>query len=191
MNALFHFRHLKDPHTTAKVPSIPDIQAALVKMEDKPKSIIGSRDWIGSFEVMDLKRSCVSGSSILILRNLYFNLQVCLIIDQVYDIPSKIIHIPRGRDLVDHFDTIKGHFSKSGSPCMMGGDNDASSKGIFGVCESAEKKYLLIVDPHYWGSKISDEALAEHDWVRWRELGTFVESSFYNLCLPQIKHVKG
>ena len=34
------------------VPSIPEIQRILVKdLKDKPDSFIGSRDWIGSFEV--------------------------------------------------------------------------------------------------------------------------------------------
>jgi hypothetical protein len=35
----------------SKVPSLPDIQKILVNLEDKPASFIGSRDWIGSFEV--------------------------------------------------------------------------------------------------------------------------------------------
>jgi hypothetical protein len=33
------------------VPSIKTIQESLVKMEDKPQSFIGSKEWIGSFEV--------------------------------------------------------------------------------------------------------------------------------------------
>lgn len=34
-----------------KVPSIREIQDILVQLEDKPLSFLGSRQWIGSFEV--------------------------------------------------------------------------------------------------------------------------------------------
>lgn len=33
------------------VPTLRDIQEALVTMEDKQQSFIGSREWIGSFEI--------------------------------------------------------------------------------------------------------------------------------------------
>lgn len=36
-----------------EVPSIPRIQEILVELEDKPKSFMNSRQWIGSFEVSD------------------------------------------------------------------------------------------------------------------------------------------
>ena len=34
------------------IPSCSEIQEILVDMEDKPSSFIGSRDWIGSYEVL-------------------------------------------------------------------------------------------------------------------------------------------
>ena len=34
-----------------QVPSLRKIQETLVQLEDKPKRFVGSRDWIGSFEV--------------------------------------------------------------------------------------------------------------------------------------------
>lgn len=37
-----------------KVPSIRDIQDILVQLEDKPKTFVESRQWIGSFEVNQL-----------------------------------------------------------------------------------------------------------------------------------------
>ena len=132
-------------------------------MEDKPEKFIGSRDWIGSYEV-------------------------CLIIDKIFDIPSKIIHIPKGALLRDHIPTVINHFRKFGSPIMMGGDRDASSKGIFGVAQDKNDQcYLLVVDPHYYGKPISDpKMLSENGWVAWKSLDEFVHDSFYNLCLPQI-----
>ena len=37
---------------TKTVPSIPHIQKTLVEdLKDKPKKFVGSRDWIGTFEV--------------------------------------------------------------------------------------------------------------------------------------------
>ena len=41
-----------DISLTKAVPSIPHIQKTLVEdLKDKPKTFVGSRDWIGTFEV--------------------------------------------------------------------------------------------------------------------------------------------
>ena len=106
----------------ADIPTIPKIQELLVQMEDKTKAFIGSRDWIGSYEV-------------------------CLIVDKIFDIPCKILHVPKGNLLADHLPTLIQHFEKFGSPIMMGGDIDASSKGIFGVAQDKNDSfYLLVID---------------------------------------------
>ena len=34
------------------IPSCSEIQEILVNMEDKPSSFVGSREWIGSYEVI-------------------------------------------------------------------------------------------------------------------------------------------
>ena len=34
------------------IPSCSEIQEILVDMEDKPSSFVGSREWIGSYEVV-------------------------------------------------------------------------------------------------------------------------------------------
>ncbi|KAI4497254.1 hypothetical protein M0802_007738 [Mischocyttarus mexicanus] len=112
-----------------EVPSIPKIQQTLVTLEDKEKSFIGSRNWIGSFE----------------------------------------------------------HFEEFGSPIMMGGDQDCSSKCIIGIHTGSKGAYLLIIDPHFIGKAKSMEELKNKQWVRWQNIEDFVYSSFYNLCLPQIK----
>ncbi len=73
---------------------------------------------------------------------------------------------------------------------MMGGDRDASSKGIFGLatCKS-ERHFLLVVDPHYFGAALENRDKLHRDaWVHWKPVEDFMESSFYNLCLPQCKH---
>ncbi|CAH0401336.1 unnamed protein product [Chilo suppressalis] len=144
------------------VPSILEIQETLVEMEDKPKSFLKSRQWIGSFEV-------------------------CLVIDKYYDVPCKIIHINKGDELGTIVDVLIDHFQKFGSPVMMGGDIDCSSKGIMGIQIVDGEASLLIVDPHYVGKKQSKEFLQKKGWVKWQPLKDFLSSSFYNLCLPQVK----
>lgn len=44
-------QQLKKNEDSRNEPSIMDIQEALVAMQDKPERFIGSKDWIGSFEV--------------------------------------------------------------------------------------------------------------------------------------------
>jgi hypothetical protein len=80
---------------------------------------------------------------------------------------------------------------------MMGGDEDASSKGIFGIATSTteagdNKDYLLVLDPHYYGSPLKDcTKLFRDNWVYWKPLEDLLDSSFYNLCLPQISPPDG
>ena len=152
----------KRPGQVPAVPSILDVQKTLVSLEDKPASFTGSREWIGSFEV-------------------------CLTIDAVFDVSSKILHVASGRELHAHMDAILAHFREHGSPLMMGGDADCSSKGIFGAVKAEKKGFLLVVDPHYYGKKCSKEELRRLGWVKWMPLEEFMDSSFYNLCMPQTK----
>ncbi|XP_033101991.1 ufm1-specific protease 1-like [Anneissia japonica] len=141
-------------------PSLPEIQEALVSMGDKPKKFIGSKDWIGSFEA-------------------------CICIDYFYNVPCKVEHIRNGGELKNVIPMLKQHFKIIGSPVMMGGESDTSSKCILGVAEGILTS-LLILDPHFYGQSTKDIIQAE-GWVKWRPLDSFVESSFYNLCLPQYK----
>ncbi|XP_067129178.1 ufm1-specific protease 1-like [Centruroides vittatus] len=143
------------------VPTIPEIQECLVMIGDKPPSFINSKDWIGSVEV-----------------------SMC--INQLYNVCSKIIHVPSGSELFNHVQTIESHFESFGSPIMMGGDQDASSKGILGIC-AASTTYLLVLDPHFVGKSSSREELQERGWIKWKKLDEFLDSSFYNMCLPQQK----
>ncbi|CAG9795659.1 unnamed protein product [Diatraea saccharalis] len=147
------------------VPSIPKIQETLVQINDKPKSFLNSKQWIGSFEA-------------------------CLVIDTYYDVPCKIIHVNKGDELSYIVDTLMDHFKKFGSPVMMGGDIDCSSKGIMGIQVVDGDASLLVVDPHYVGKEESKEFLQRKGWVKWQPLKDFISSSFYNLCLPQIKSIK-
>nr|XP_031841942.1 ufm1-specific protease 1 isoform X1 [Nomia melanderi] len=142
-------------------PSVRGVQEILVALEDKEKSFIGSREWIGSFEV-------------------------CLVLNHLYEVLSKIVHVRSGKELSGQIAVIKTHFQEFGSPIMMGGDMDCSSKCIVGIHEGVENTYMLIVDPHFVGQAKSNEQLVSQHWVKWQKLADFVDSSFYNLCLPQI-----
>lgn len=66
-------------------------------------------------------------------------------IDKLYDIPSKIVHVNKGDQLENIVVQLKNHFEKFGSPIMMGGDVDCSSKGIMGIHEDGVRSSLLIV----------------------------------------------
>ncbi|XP_068620607.1 probable Ufm1-specific protease 1 [Battus philenor] len=144
------------------VPTIKEIQEILVEMDDKPETSLNSRQWIGSFEV-------------------------CLVIDKLYDVPCKILHVNKGDKLETIRETLKHHFEDFGSPIMMGGDIDCSSKGVMGIKLSGKNTNLLIVDPHYVGKEQSKQLLKNKGWVKWQPLNEFLSSSFYNLCLPQVK----
>lgn len=145
-------------------PSIPEIQQALVSMEDKPGSFMSSREWIGTFEAS-------------------------LVLDFFYDVPCKLVHVRGGGAELEHVavEALHHHFEKHGSPVMMGGDRDNSSKGIMGVYTSNEGRYLLVVDPHYFGCQLTPAELQTErcGWVSWRRISSLDQSSFYNLCMPQ------
>ncbi|GBP55420.1 Ufm1-specific protease 2 [Eumeta japonica] len=111
--------------TLKQIPTIRDIQQLLVDMEDKPKSFLNSREWIGSVEV-------------------------CLVIDKLYDVPCKIFHVNKGRDLQKIVTVLQNHFEKNGSPVMMGGDVDCSSKGVMGLHIGDNVEYLLIMLHPIW-----------------------------------------
>ncbi|XP_049815423.1 ufm1-specific protease 1 isoform X1 [Schistocerca nitens] len=154
---------LKGNGSPPPVPHIREIQSVLVGIEDKPTHFIGSRDWIGCFEA-------------------------CLVLDVLYSVSCKVIHIPSGQQLCKHIPELVEHFSQLGSPVMMGGDKDCSAKCIVGVHTDVERNEasLLVVDPHFWGVAADRYQLQREGWVCWKQLSEFLDSSFYNLCLPQL-----
>ncbi|KAM9836817.1 ufm1-specific protease 1 [Aulostomus maculatus] len=143
-------------------PSLPEIQQALVSMGDKPGWFSGSREWIGTFEAS-------------------------LVLDYFYDVPCKVLHVRGGGAELEQVAVkeLHQHFEKHGSPVMMGGDRDNSSKGILGVCTENKGSYMLIVDPHYYGCPLEREEVQRRGWVGWKRVSSLDQSSFYNLCMPQ------
>ncbi|GAB0090389.1 Probable Ufm1-specific protease 1 [Sergentomyia squamirostris] len=156
-------RHCTD--SSQEVPTIKDIQETLVNLNDKPASFIGSREWIGALEVF-------------------------YTVDALYGVSCKIVHIPSNGDVKKYVSLIKQYLEEYAGFIMMGGDVDASSKGIAGVHISGNDAYLLVVDPHFVASSsrdISAEELCSKMFVKWQNCSDFLDSSFYNLCLPLIK----
>uniref|UniRef100_A0A672GVL1 Ufm1-specific protease 1-like n=1 Tax=Salarias fasciatus TaxID=181472 RepID=A0A672GVL1_SALFA len=143
-------------------PTLPRIQQALVSMQDKPDSFRGSRDWIGTFEAS-------------------------LVLDFIHDVPCKLVHVRGGAAELERVaaEELHRHFHVHGSPVMMGGDRDNSSKGIVGVCTGAGGSHLLVVDPHYYGGPPERAELQRRGWVAWRRVSSLDQDSFYNLCMPQ------
>ncbi len=146
-----------------QVPSILEIQKILADSGDKPSRFVGSREWIGCFES-------------------------CIIIDTLYNVPSKILH-SNNNSLMNSVQSISDHFDKFASPIMMGGDLDNASKAILGVMSDNE---FLIVDPHFKNSKnnqIKKNEIIEKGWISWKEISQYnTNSSFYNFCMPQLKY---
>lgn len=66
-------------------------------------------------------------------------------IDKLYGVPSKIVHVKKEDNLESIVEILKSHFEKFGSPIMMGGDVDCSSKGIMGVLVDGNNSKLLVV----------------------------------------------
>lgn len=144
------------------IPSLPEIQQALVAMGDKPGSFLGSSDWIGTVEAS-------------------------LVLDYFFDVPCKLVHARDGGAELERVAVreLHQHFEKHGSPVMMGGDRDNSSKGVLGVCSGDTGSYLLVADPHYYGCELEQAELQRRGWVAWKRVSSLNQSSFYNLCMPQ------
>ncbi|KAG2467692.1 inactive Ufm1-specific protease 1 [Polypterus senegalus] len=144
-------------------PGLRQIQEALVTMSDKDRSFIGSRSWIGSFEI-------------------------ALCIDYFYQLPCKILHLRSGADLKAKLEELYEHFDRLGSLAMMGGDSDSASKGILGLCSGKHGHYMLVLDPHFYGppGSISTNTAQKEGWISWRKIELFERESFYNICLPQL-----
>ena len=66
-------------------------------------------------------------------------------IDTLYDVPCKIQHIPSIQDIRKFSNIMKFYFEEFGGLIMMGGDLDASSKGVAGIHIVDNDAYLLVV----------------------------------------------
>ena len=139
----------------------------LVKMGDKEKSFIGSRQWIGAIELS-------------------------YILDDYLNISSKIITVNRGSEIPSYARELAVHFRTQGTPVMIGGGVLAYTLlGVHFDEESGDCAFLIL-DPHYTGGE-SLGAIHKGTWVAWKRPGDsaaaggplFVNDSFYNFLCPQ------
>ena len=143
-----------------KIPSILEIQITLFKLGDKDKNFINSNSRIGSYEV-------------------------CLVLNELLGIESKIIFVPSGKDISNKGKELIFHFQNNGTPIMIGGDVYAYT--ILGIDYDFVKDecMFLILDPHYSGDdNIND--IINNGWCCWKGIELFKQNSFYNMCLPLI-----
>lgn len=102
------------------IPSINQIQEVLVKIGDKEKNFIGSRDWIGAAET-------------------------CYVIDELFQVSCFIHHIPSNEKLSSKKTEIVSYFQNQGGLMAMGGDQDAGSKLVAGVNIATDGNLSLLI----------------------------------------------
>jgi hypothetical protein len=141
------------------VPSHKEIQQALYEMGDKQRQFVGSREWIGAFEV-----------------------SLCL--EKFLKVTSRIMNVTSGKELAHKGRELALHFSTQGTPVMVGGGVLAYT--LLGVDYNEEKGDIrfLILDPHYTGTDASLESIQDKGWVGWKTIDLFRPDAFYNLCMP-------
>ncbi|KAF2350677.1 Peptidase C78 ubiquitin fold modifier-specific peptidase 1/ 2, partial [Trinorchestia longiramus] len=144
----------------APVPSNRNIQEILAKIQDKPATFAGSNEWIG----------CVEESFVILYLCSAF-VKVGLVLDEVYGVSCRIIHVLSGDQLSKHIPQLVEHFDTLGSPVMMGGDQDNLSKGIMGVCQGKNTTHLLVV---CWLGAAVLAGCCSADWVLQCWLGAAV-----------------
>lgn len=75
---------------------------------------------------------------------LALNSQVFYIIDTLFDVSCRIQHIPKG-EMKRYIGILRLYFEKFGGLVMMGGDIDASAKGLAGIHIVDNEAYLLVI----------------------------------------------
>ncbi|XP_052738282.1 ufm1-specific protease 2 isoform X2 [Bicyclus anynana] len=148
-------------YSTNDIPTHRDIQQCLVNIGDKPSSFLGSKQWIGSTEVM-----------------------FCL--ETILGVQSRIIFANTGSELLSYTPELVHHFERHGSPIMIGGGVLAHT--ILGVEYNSvtnDTRYLIL-DPHYTG--VDDvTVVVSKGWCGWKNSDFWNKTAHYNLCLPQTK----
>ncbi|KYQ92776.1 hypothetical protein DLAC_05355 [Tieghemostelium lacteum] len=142
------------------VPTHKEIQQTLVDMEDKEKSFLNSKQWIGAFEIT-----------------------LCL--QQLYELDCKILNVKSGSEVQEKSRELARHFQTTGSPIMIGGGVLAYTLLGIDYNESTGDSRYLILDPHYVGPD-QIKPIKEKGWCGWKKPDLFRKDAFYNFCMPQL-----
>ncbi|KAF5399295.1 UFM1 specific peptidase 2 [Paragonimus heterotremus] len=155
-----------------RLPSFREIQSSLVRTGDKPKSFIGSRQWIGSLEV-----------------------SFCL--EELYRVQCRLLPVSHGADMGSiAAPQLAEHFHSGGGPVMIGGGQLAHTiigvqlqKDDFTVVSdrSTSPRYLVL-DPHFTGPAGNLKVVLDKGWCGWKDSSFWKSDVHYNLCfLPPIQ----
>eukprot|EP00164_Ancoracysta_twista_P008097 GFYU01011614.1.p2 GENE.GFYU01011614.1~~GFYU01011614.1.p2 ORF type:complete len:164 (-),score=15.36 GFYU01011614.1:57-548(-) len=152
----------------AKMPTLQEIQKILSMVDPdkagKPK-FVGSKEWIGSFEVMMVLQHFVSGLDCTIQR-----------MESARELDSNPTILRM----------LQTHFEKGGAPIMIGGSNYAHT--IIGVDINVRTMdaQFLIADPHYPSTTPDCATIVSKGWVGWKDASKFFDAkSWYNMCIPR------
>lgn len=130
----------------------------LLLLETKKSSFIGSKKWIGSFEV-------------------------CTVLNELYGIESRIVHVKSGAEMDSQARFLIHHFTNGGAPIMIGGGVLAHTIIGCKLSESTGDVRFLILDPHYTAKDNIDSILGK-GWVGWKGMEFWDKKAFYNMCVP-------
>jgi hypothetical protein len=146
-------------YTDGSVPAHREIQEALVAAGDKEASLVGSKQWIGSFEV-----------------------SICL--NHFCGVTSKILNVTSGREMGGIGRQLLKHFQEEGTPVMIGGGLLAHT--ILGVhySQTTGDIQFLILDPHYTAGE-DLKTILNKGWCSWKKVEFWDQQAYYNLCMPQ------
>uniref|UniRef100_A0A2C9JNQ9 Ufm1-specific protease 2 n=1 Tax=Biomphalaria glabrata TaxID=6526 RepID=A0A2C9JNQ9_BIOGL len=146
-------------YTERDIPTHREIQQALYDIGDKEQKFVGSRQWIGSFEVS-------------------------YVLDHLLGVTSKFLTVGSGAELSTTGQDLINHFQTQGTPIMIGGGVLAHT--ILGVAYSEVTGDIsfLILDPHYTGGE-DIKIIQDKGWCGWKDMSFWNKTAHYNLCLPQ------
>lgn len=150
-----------------RVPSVTDIQKILKRVDfgkDAMPHFVGSREWIGSYEVM------------------------MVITDFLPQMECQLKRLDCGEQLETDTELhrlLLQHFECGGAPIMIGGSSYAHTiLGIDVNIRIGEVQYLIL-DPHYSSTVTDMKTVKNKGWCGWKKPSKFFEGkSFYNLCIP-------
>jgi hypothetical protein len=146
-------------YTEKAVLNHRDIQQTLVDIGDKESAFVGSKNWIGSFEVS-------------------------YVLDQHLGVTCAFINVQSGDQLKNHATQLANHFRKHGTPVMVGGGVLAHTICGVSYVEYTDEVYYLILDPHYIGSE-DPKNIKKKGAFAWKPQSFWKSTAYYNLCLPQ------
>jgi hypothetical protein len=157
-----------------RMVTILAMQEILVAVDGKDPKFVGSRDWIGSFEL-------------------------ALIIEHLLGVQSKILSVNCGDEVNgDVCEQLLQHFNAYGTPVMCGGavggaitiigiDTTPQRRSHTSMSNGLDNARFLMLDPHYVGGDDDpDMIIACGHWCYWIDARCYFEpGAFYNFCMPQ------